>query len=88
MLVLPLDGIDEHFATRPACPFDAILDLLGRVRFGENVADEVLGKVRIVSKPMTTIPLVPTLELRALGAEVRWRHIGMARARSLRSLRP
>ena len=61
-VVSSLDGVDEHLATRPACPFDAILDLLGRVRFGEDVADEVLGKVSIVGKPVTAVPLFPAFK--------------------------
>ena len=61
-----LHGLDQHRAGGLARPVDAVLDLLGRVRLGEDVADEVLGEIRIVGEPVVAVVLVPALERLAL----------------------
>ena len=60
-----------------ARPGDAVLDLLGRMRLGEDVAHEMLGEVGIVGQPMGAVELVPALEALALGEEIPLRHVGM-----------
>ena len=73
------DRLCEHGTGRIRGPFDTILDLLGRMRFRKDVADEVLDKVRIVRKPMLAIVLVPTFKLFVLREEVLRRHVRVRR---------
>ena len=68
-IALRLNGLDQYLAGGLACPFDAVLDLFGRVRIREDVADEVFGEVGIVGEPVLAIALVPTLEPLAFGYE-------------------
>ena len=62
-----LHGLGQHRPRGLAGPFDAVLDLLGRMRLGEDVAHEVLGEIRIVRQPVVAVVLVPALEPLALG---------------------
>ena len=72
-----LDRLHQHRPVGLAGPADAVLDLLGRMRLGEDVADEVLGEVGIVDQPVRAIVLVPALELLLLRLEMLRRHVGM-----------
>ena len=74
-----LDDPGQHGAGGLAGPFDAVLDLPGRVRVAEDVANEELREVGIVGQPVLAVVLVPAVEILPLGREMRRRHVGVAR---------
>ena len=71
-------GLGQHRAGGVARPVDAILDLLGRVRFGIDIANEMLGEIGIVRQPVLAVVFVPALEPLLLRVEMLWSRIGIA----------
>ena len=63
--------LDQRRSVGLAGPADPLLDLLGRMRLVEDVADEELREVRVILQPVVTIELVPALVAVALGREMR-----------------
>ena len=57
----------QHRAAGVEGPVETILDLLGRVRLGVDVPDEVLGEVGIVGQPVRAVVLVPAHRLFTAG---------------------
>ena len=82
-----LDGLHDHRAGGLVGPGDAVLDLLGRMRLGEDARDEVLGEVGIVGEPVGAVVLVPALEGLARRQEVFRRHVAVARPDNSRHAR-
>ena len=76
-----LHRLDQHGTGGVARPIDAVLDLLGRMRLGADVADEVLGEIGIVRQPVLAVVFVPALEPFAPGQEMLRRQIGIGRVR-------
>ena len=74
----------QHGAGGFASPFDAVLNLLGRVWIAEDVANEKFCKVGIVGQPVLAVVLVPTVKLLLFGHKMRRRHVGVARPDSRR----
>ena len=72
-----LHRLGQHLAGGVGRPGEAVLDLLGRMRLGEDVAHEVLGEVGIVGQPMRAVELFPTFEALALGEEMLGAHVGI-----------
>jgi hypothetical protein len=54
-------GEREDLAVRLESPAHAVLDLLRRMRLGEDLAEEELEEVAIVLEPVVTVVLVPPL---------------------------
>ena len=74
-----LHGLGEHGAGRIGGPGEAVLDLLGRMRLGEDVANEVIGEVRIVRHPVRAIVFVPAVESLVLREEMLRCCVGIGR---------
>ena len=56
-------AVDQRRRLDLQSPPDAVLDLLGRVRFGEHPAEEVLEEVGVVVAPVVAVVLGPALGL-------------------------
>ena len=54
-------GQDQRLGRRVEAPGDAILDLLRRVRLGEDLGEEELEKAAIVAEPVVPVVLRPAL---------------------------
>src|SRR5271155_5679309 len=74
-----LHGLDEHRAGGVLRPLDAVLDLLGRMKLGEDIRYEILCEIRIVRKPVNALTFVPVLEPVRFGHEMLRGHIREAR---------
>ena len=55
------DGVDQYGSGSFVGPLEPIFDLLGRMRIGQNVTDEVVGKIRIAREPVVAVILIPAL---------------------------
>ena len=60
---------DQGLGIRVEAPGDAVLDLLGRVRLGEHLAEEELEEPAIVPQPEVPVELRPALVGLELGVE-------------------
>ncbi len=74
-----LDDAGQYGAGGLGGPFDAVLDLPGRVRVGKDVANEELREVGIVGQPVLAVVLVPAVEILTPGRKMRRRHVGVSR---------
>lgn len=72
--------LGQHFARGLAGPADGVLDLLGRMRFGEDVADKEVGEIGIVHLPVVAVELAPAVGGLFLGQEIFDRRVGVVRA--------
>jgi hypothetical protein len=63
------DRLDQRRPVGSGGPIDAVLDLPGGMRFAADVADEELGKIRIVLQPIRTVEFVPAFVAVAFGLE-------------------
>ena len=54
-------GRDQRLRVGVEPPRDAVLDLLGRVRFGEDLGDEELQEVLVVLEPVVPVELLPAV---------------------------
>ncbi len=73
-------GVHQRRAVGLGRPFDAVLELLARVRLGKHVLEEEAREIGVVAQPVLAVVLVPALELIVPGREMGRRHVGMARA--------
>ncbi len=55
------DGRDQSLRRCLQAPADAVLDLLGRVRFGERLGEEELQEVPVAGQPVVPVELLPAL---------------------------
>lgn len=64
------DRLNEDFTCRTRAPLEKILDLLGGMRLGVNLAGEEVQEIRVILPPPWRAVLVPSLVLLALLEEM------------------